>query len=237
MALSLALHGLAILLLFAIGAAGSSSSEPALFVELALVATAVAEAEQETVEAAAPPAPPTAEQPPPPTPESEIAVELAPLEEPPPVDFSELRSIEPPKPQPPPPPKPEPSRPVARQVAAKSAPAQNFNTPGDAQQAAAGFMNAPIVVWEGKPRYRHPPTPAVYPPRAIELNQQGEALIRVRLDPTGAAVEIVLHRSSGFALLDRAALAAVRGWHFLPAVRGGRPVAAWVEIPVRFHLR
>jgi protein TonB len=61
--------------------------------------------------------------------------------------------------------------------------------------------------------------------------------VRVRLDPDGSAVEIVLFRGSGFELLDRAALTAVRGWHFLPAVRDGRPVAAWVEIPVRFHLR
>jgi protein TonB len=113
----------------------------------------------------------------------------------------------------------------------------DFGTAAEAQQAAAGFLAAPAIVWEGKPRYRHPPTPAVYPPRAIELNQQGEAVVRVRLDPDGSAVEIVLFRGSGFELLDRAALAAVRGWHFLPAVRDGRPVAAWVEIPVRFHLR
>ena len=79
--------------------------------------------------------------------------------------------------------------------------------------------------------------PAVYPTRAIELNQQGEAVVRVRLDADGSAAEIVLFRGSGFELLDRAALAAVRGWHFLPAMRDGRPVAAWVEIPVRFHLR
>ena len=51
------------------------------------------------------------------------------------------------------------------------------------------------------------------------------------------AVEIVLHRSSGHHSLDRAALAAVRTWHFLPAMRDGRPVPSWVEIPVRFHLR
>jgi protein TonB len=61
--------------------------------------------------------------------------------------------------------------------------------------------------------------------------------VRVRLDPEGAAVEIVLHRPSGFQMLDRAAIAAVKSWHFLPATRDGRPVSAWVEIPVRFHLR
>ena len=61
--------------------------------------------------------------------------------------------------------------------------------------------------------------------------------MRVRLDPEGTAVEIVLRRPSGFQMLDRAALAAVKSWHFLPAMRDGRPVSAWVEIPVRFHLR
>jgi protein TonB len=94
-----------------------------------------------------------------------------------------------------------------------------------------------LTVWEGHPRYRIPPKPAVYPPRAVELGQQGEVLVRVRLEPDGTAAEIRLWRSSGFGLLDRAALAAVHGWHFHPAIRGGRPVAAWVEIPIRFHLR
>ena len=96
---------------------------------------------------------------------------------------------------------------------------------------------APAIVFEGKPRYRSPPTPPVYPTRAVELNQQGEVIVRVRLDPGGRAVEIVVHRRSGYHLLDQAALAAVRGWHFLPAIRNGQPVSAWVEIPVRFHLR
>jgi protein TonB len=122
-------------------------------------------------------------------------------------------------------------------VTPKATPSQNFGSVGAAQQAAAGFLPTPAVVWEGKPRYRHPPTPPVYPPRAVELNQQGEVLVRVRLDPEGTAVEVVLHRPSGHQMLDRAAIAAVRSWHFLPATRDGRPVSAWVEIPVRFHLR
>ena len=221
MALSLGLHGLAVLLLLAAGAAGSvSTSEQALLVELNLATPASAETDDTTAEAA---------------PEREIAIELAPPEEPPPLDVSDLKPVEPPKPKPPPP-QPEQKRPAARPAAPKRVPAQDFGTASEAQQAAAGFLPAPAIVWEGKPRYRHPPTPAAYPPRAVELNQQGEVLVRVRLDPDGSAVEVVLFRGSGFDLLDRAALAAVRGWHFLPAVRDGRPVAAWVEIPVRFHL-
>jgi periplasmic protein TonB len=236
MALSLGLHGLAVLLLFAAGAAGSAStSEQALLVELALAAPAAAEADDTAAEATPSPALQT----PQPPSEQAIAIELAPPEEPPPIDVSDLKPVEPPKPKPPP--KPEQQRPAAKPAAPPATPrralSHDFGTAAEAQQAAAGFLAAPAIVWEGKPRYRHPPTPAVYPPRAIELNQQGEAVVRVRLDPDGSAVEIVLFRGSGFELLDRAALAAVRGWHFLPAVRDGRPVAAWVEIPVRFHLR
>jgi len=194
--------------------------------------------------------------------EREIQIDLAPAEEPPPLDTSTLQPADPPKPvaspkpaeasKPVEPAKPAPPaqaakadtpRPAAPRPPAKPAvptagpPGANFGSANDARQAAAGFLPAPAIVWEGKPRFRHPPTPAVYPPRAIELNHQGEALVRVRLDAVGTAVEIVLHRSSGHHALDSAALAAVRSWHFLPAMRDGRPVPSWVEIPVRFHLR
>jgi protein TonB len=165
-------------------------------------------------------------------PEPEVSIDLPPPEEPPPLKAAEIRPVEPPKPKPP------RSSPAVQRPAAKAAiaqaPAADAGNASTTQQAAS---SAPLIVFEGKPRFRVPPTPAVYPARAIELGQQGEALVRVRLDPDGSAAEILLWRGSGFDLLDRAALKAVRGWQFLPAVRNGRPVAAWVEIPVRFHLR
>src|SRR5262249_36851313 len=152
----------------------------------------------------------------------------------PPLDASELKRAAPSKPKPPA--APEQPR-AAKAPAQKAPPASDFGSSTSARQAAAGFLPAAPIVWEGKARYRHPPTPAAYPPGAIELGQQGEVLVRVRLDTEGGAVEILIHRSSGSELLDRAALAAVRQWQFLPAVRDGRAVAAWVEIPVRFQLR
>jgi protein TonB len=269
MALSLVLHGAAVLLLFAAGAAGGmGAAEPVVLIELALVAAPSADAAPDSDAQPAPESAvdlPSPEEPPPfdfstmvkpvelapaheppPVDAAELAkpLELAPSPEPPPVDAAELKPAEA-KPEPPKTAPPRPSRappvtqptPARAQAAAARSPAQDFGSGSDARQAAAGFLPTPPIVWEGKPRFRHPPTPAVYPPRAIELNQQGEVVVRVRLDPEGTAVEIVLHRPSGFSLLDRAALAAVRGWHFLPAMRDGRPVAAWVEIPVRFHLR
>jgi len=238
MALSLVLHGAAVLLLFAAGAAGSRGSEEPLLVELALVGppSDKTDANEQSASEAAIDVPP-AEEPPPVDLSMLKPIELAPSPEPPPVDFFELKPVEPPKPPPPPKPQQQQKQQAAPQATPKATPSQNFGNAGAAQQAAAGFLPTPAVVWEGKPRYRHPPAPPVYPPRAVELNQQGEVLVRVRLDPEGAAVEVVLHRPSGFQMLDRAAIAAVKSWHFLPATRDGRPVSAWVEIPVRFHLR
>lgn len=260
LALSLALHGLLLAPLLLAGMAGSNASdEPALMVELSLAAPTAgpeAEAKADQPDAKEQPSetPPDPELPsveemaaalPPPEPEPELSlkpeikVELPPPQEPPPLKAADLKPPDvkpptPPKPKAAPPPKPAAARPNG-DAAATSAPDPSTGDARATQQASAA--SAPLIVFEGKPRYRHPPTPPVYPQRSIELNQQGEALVRVRLDPDGSAAEILLWRGSGFALLDRAALTAVRGWQFLPAMRDGRPVAAWVEIPVRFHLR
>ncbi len=264
MAMSLGLHGAAILLLFAAGTAGGSGAEePALFVELALAGPSSFEATGPDREDAAPAAPidlPPAEEAPPVDLSALQPLAIVPSPEPPPLDPSTLGPVPAPAPiqvaaSPAPPPvattdlKPPvapgpaaaPRRqqqgPAVKQASAKAPASDGASEGGTARQAAAGFLPASPIVWEGKPRFRHPPQPAAYPPRAVELNQQGEVLVRVRLDTDGTAVEILLHRPSGYPLLDRAALAAVRGWHFLPAMRDGRAVPAWVEIPVRFHLR
>ena len=280
-ALSLALHGLAIVPLFLAAASGGRPlAEAALFVEFSMAAPGPA-VEADGTDAPVGPAPSSADsssevtpeppqelaavkrpeeaavpqpllrepkpiQKPKPESEPEVAIDLPLPAEPPPVNVADLKPIEPPKAspkpkpaKPPTPPKPKvaSASPAAKPVAptpAATAPPTN-GSPGTQLAAIAPLSSA--IVWEGKPRYRVPPRPPKYPGRAVELGQQGEALVRVRLDPDGTAAEILLWRSSGFGLLDRAALAAVHGWHFLPAQRNGHPVAAWVEIPVRFHLR
>jgi len=239
MALSFALHGLALVPLLLAGASGSTlPEEPALLVELSLVA-APAPTPDSAIDIPTP-------DPPPPVEAGEIAptaVELPSPDEPPPLDTADLKPVEPPPPKPEPKPqaaptppaKPAPPRPTAKPAVTQTATTPDAGTAQITQTAAAAPPSA--IVWEHHPHFRVPPKPAVYPPRAIELGQQGEALVRVRLDTAGAAVEILLHRGTGHDLLDKAALAAVRGWQFMPAMRNGHAVAAWVEIPVRFHLR
>jgi protein TonB len=113
---------------------------------------------------------------------------------------------------------------------------------GDASVPAGGPARAAPAGDEGpvllaNPRFRMPPIAPAYPMRARDLGQEGEVVVRARLDPRGTPEEVVVYRSSGFDLLDRAALAAVRRWAFEPGRRGGAPVAAWVQVPVRFALR
>lgn len=86
-------------------------------------------------------------------------------------------------------------------------------------------------------RFRVPPSPPIYPRRAIELDLRGTTILRALVDANGTAAEIVVWASSGLRLLDEAALAAARRWKFEPARDGAVAVAAWVEVPVRFELR
>jgi protein TonB len=83
--------------------------------------------------------------------------------------------------------------------------------------------------------YLHNPPPA-YPPLAKRLNMEGSVIVRVLVDTAGRPAQVELERSSGASILDQAALKAVRQWSFVPARQGGEAVAAWVNVPIRFHL-
>jgi periplasmic protein TonB len=80
-----------------------------------------------------------------------------------------------------------------------------------------------------------PPPP--YPAQALRLRQAGRVVLRVRVDANGRAAEIAVESSSGFRVLDEAAIKAVRNrWHFVPANQDGRPVQAWALVPIVFEL-
>lgn len=80
------------------------------------------------------------------------------------------------------------------------------------------------------------PAPS-YPASARRRGQEGRVILRVVVLPGGGAGEVVLEKSSGVESLDRAALETVRRWRFSPARRNGRPIAATVQVPIRFALK
>jgi len=75
-----------------------------------------------------------------------------------------------------------------------------------------------------------------YPSLSRRQREQGLVKLRVHVTEEGRAGEVMLHMSSGYDRLDRAALDAVRRWRFRPAQRAGTPVPGWVVVPVRFEL-
>jgi protein TonB len=70
-----------------------------------------------------------------------------------------------------------------------------------------------------------------YPPQAVAQGLEGTALVTVFFDPDGSVIAVRLERSSGHAILDDAALAAVRSLRTLP-----QAVATETLVPVRFRL-
>ena len=84
-------------------------------------------------------------------------------------------------------------------------------------------------------RYLSNPRPD-YPEEARQKHQEGVVMVSVEVGTDGSGSDVTLARSSGFPLLDAAALQAVRRWRFEPAQVAGLPVSSRVEVPVRFSL-
>jgi protein TonB len=87
-----------------------------------------------------------------------------------------------------------------------------------------------------RPRYGENPKP-VYPAEAKKKGYQGEVLLRAEVLSNGRVGDVELKKSSGYEILDRSALAAVKQWKFIPAREGEKTVAVWVTIPVKFQLQ
>ncbi|MCT2398439.1 energy transducer TonB [Novosphingobium mangrovi (ex Huang et al. 2023)] len=75
-----------------------------------------------------------------------------------------------------------------------------------------------------------------YPYMSRRNREEGTVLLKVLVTAEGQAGTIEIRESSGFERLDHAALKTVRKWRFVPAMQAGKPVSAWVIVPVGFSL-
>ena len=87
-----------------------------------------------------------------------------------------------------------------------------------------------------KAAYLNNPRPA-YPLLAIRQGAQGQVLLLVEVLPDGRAGRIELEKFSGHAMLDAAAMNAVRAWRFTPARKDGLLTTQTVRIPIHFNLK
>lgn len=82
--------------------------------------------------------------------------------------------------------------------------------------------------------YRHNSKPA-YPPLARRQGQEGVVFLDVKVTAEGHAAGVALKQTSGFRLLDEAAINAVRKSEIEPARIWSRAVESEIEVPVRFE--
>ena len=155
----------------------------------------------------------------------------------------------------PPPPQPQPVEPVVTEnppIRTTAVPPM-IRMPSEVQAALAEVPPQPpvAVALEAPPAPPAPPAPVTPPDfSAAQLNnpgprypfqsrrnrEEGVVMLRVLVTPSGRAGEVRLERTSGFERLDHAAIKTVRRWRFVPAKQAGKPVSAWVLVPVGFSL-
>ncbi|RMH36772.1 MAG: energy transducer TonB [Nitrospirae bacterium] len=79
--------------------------------------------------------------------------------------------------------------------------------------------------------------PPPYPQIAKEKGWEGTVILRVTIGPNGKAEDIQIRKSSGYAVLDEAAVNAVKQWRFRPAYDGTIALRTRADIPIHFDLR
>lgn len=170
-------------------------------------------------------------------PVEEPVVEKAPKEPEPLPEPEVVEKLEP-APLPMPKPKPKPvAKPVAQPVAQPQVNpvAKPVAQPDVQPQTQTVGSQHAFVPPSSHAAYLRNPKPT-YPAIAQQRGMEGMVLVYVEVSARGEPLSVTLKQSSGFVLLDKAALKAVHGWRFAPATRGGQPVAAGVEVPIRFSL-
>ena len=110
-----------------------------------------------------------------------------------------------------------------------------------AQLAAAQVLNTNAsAVANVEPDYQasylNNPRPA-YPRVAQRMGLQGTVVLNVEVLETGQCGQINVSQSSGYAVLDKAALQTVKSWRFAPARQAGHAITRWFKVPIIFSLK
>jgi TonB family protein len=78
--------------------------------------------------------------------------------------------------------------------------------------------------------------PPVYPQEALQARMSGVSMMAFLVGSDGTVRESRLLKSSGYAILDHAAEAALRLCRFKPTLKNGHTVAAWQPVQYAWSL-
>jgi protein TonB len=107
--------------------------------------------------------------------------------------------------------------------------AENARKKAATTAAGQRTVSKPSGISQPKPKY---------PPAARRAGQQGTVTLSFTIGSSGKVISARIAKSSGYILLDNAAISAIRGWRFKPARNAlGEPVSYSYTLPVPFRLR
>lgn len=113
------------------------------------------------------------------------------------------------------------------------------NTKGEKekQSKSSSYSSTQIPRMASSADYLNNPPPK-YPLLALRRNQEGTAVLRVEVNKEGYVKNLALKTSSGYSLLDTAALKSVKNWRFIPAkLSNGKNTDSVVIVPVEYRIR
>jgi len=108
-------------------------------------------------------------------------------------------------------------------------------TPKTVKKDVVPDLPSPMSITYAHPNYKHNTSPP-YPLLARKRGYQGTVLLEVLVSKKGEVASIKLSKSSGYKMLDKAAIRGVEEWLFYPAKRGDKLYEMWVTVPIRFTL-
>lgn len=76
-----------------------------------------------------------------------------------------------------------------------------------------------------------------YPIIARKMRYEGAVVLDIEVLPDGSVGKVKIVESSGYEVLDKAAVKEVKKWKFIPAVRNGKPVRSVVRERIVFRIR
>lgn len=103
-----------------------------------------------------------------------------------------------------------------------------FQTNESKGEGGTGGIIPPVPIQREKPPY---------PLLARKMGYEGRLILRLLVSKEGKVEQVKVIRSSGYSILDRAAIKTVKRWRFIPAHGVKKAVPFWVEVPVVFSLK
>ncbi|NLY76434.1 MAG: energy transducer TonB [Firmicutes bacterium] len=125
--------------------------------------------------------------------------------------------------------------PVGYEVGAEDS--LKFDSSGPVAQGTAGYAAnlQEASELDSLPLKLHAPSPQ-YPYLARKNQWEGVTVLEMTVREDGLIGEITILQSSGYRVLDQAAVKTVKGWRYQPAFKNGNPVTWPVRVKIKFVL-